>query len=399
MRPDLVYGARDLPPPPPDRPGHRGGLTWLAALASRCSRSSPVGLAVAAALVILVAPRQLQPRRAREGRRRHGHRRRRPGATRRTPARSPTTAPTASSHAALGTAVAGLVGIAVTFAVCAGLVLVVRRRRNPRRRRRRHSRPRTADVGGAHRHLLVHHEGPLHRVAPQASSSRTVLFVVAVVATPKEGSSGRSACSPGWWCSPALIGRAVALGVARRLVIEVPFLLFAVLLPFLGAIPRSRCSGSQLSEPGLWAAWNIVAKGTIGVAASIVLASTTSVPHVLLGLERLRVPRQLVAITASHGALRRRSSATSCGGCASPRVAAAGPGRIGARPRRGHLGRGPVRAVLRGGERVYLAMASRGYQVDATCAARRPRGGRGSCALMWPAMAAAVAAAAWSVNG
>ena len=37
--------------------------------------------------------------------------------------------------------------------------------------------------------------------------------------------------------------------------------------------------------------------GTIGVAASIVLASTTSVPHVLQGMERLHVPRQLVAIT------------------------------------------------------------------------------------------------------
>ena len=48
--------------------------------------------------------------------------------------------------------------------------------------------------------------------------------------------------------------------------------------------------GLSLSEAGLWAAWNIVAKGTLGVAATVVMASTTSIPHILHGLERLRVP-------------------------------------------------------------------------------------------------------------
>ena len=41
-------------------------------------------------------------------------------------------------------------------------------------------------MGGAHRHLLVHEEGPLHRLAPQCKLAATVLFVFAVVATPKE---------------------------------------------------------------------------------------------------------------------------------------------------------------------------------------------------------------------
>ena len=80
------------------------------------------------------------------------------------------------------------------------------------------------------------------------------------------------------------------LVVARRLVIEVPFLLFAVLLPFVGSGPHVDVLGLSLSEAGLWAAWNIVAKATIGVAATVVMASTTSIPHILGGLERLRVP-------------------------------------------------------------------------------------------------------------
>ena len=88
------------------------------------------------------------------------------------------------------------------------------------------------------------------------------------------------------------------LSVAKRLVIEVPFLLFAVLLPILGRKPRVDVLWFSLSEAGLWAAWNIVIKGTIGVAATVVLASTTSIPQLLDGLERLRVQRVMVGITA-----------------------------------------------------------------------------------------------------
>ena len=50
--------------------------------------------------------------------------------------------------------------------------------------------------------------------------------------------------------------------------------------------------GLSLSVSGLWAAWNIVVKGTLGVAASIVLAATTTVSELLRGLDRLRLPRR-----------------------------------------------------------------------------------------------------------
>ena len=51
-----------------------------------------------------------------------------------------------------------------------------------------------------------------------------------------------------------------------------------------------------LSEPGLWGAWNIVVKGTLGVAATSLLTATTTVPELLRALERLRVPRPVVGI-------------------------------------------------------------------------------------------------------
>jgi cobalt/nickel transport system permease protein len=43
--------------------------------------------------------------------------------------------------------------------------------------------------------------------------------------------------------------------------------------------------------------WAILAKGTLGVAASIVLAATTPVSELLRGLERLRVPTLFVSIS------------------------------------------------------------------------------------------------------
>ena len=96
-------------------------------------------------------------------------------------------------------------------------------------------------MGGSHRHLLVHEEGPLHRLAPQCKLAATVLFVFAVVATPKEQfwAFGIEAALV---VAVAVIGGVPLLGLVRRLVIEVPFLLFAVLLPIVGRSPASTCS-------------------------------------------------------------------------------------------------------------------------------------------------------------
>ncbi|MET0145282.1 MAG: cobalt ECF transporter T component CbiQ [Ilumatobacteraceae bacterium] len=253
-------------------------------------------------------------------------------------------------------------------------------------------------MGGSHRHLLVHGEGPLHRVAPQCKLAATVLFSFAVVATPKEQfwAFGVQAALV---VLAAVIGRVPLLGLARHLVIEVPFLLFAVLLPIVGRNPRVDVGGLSLSEPGLWAAWNIVVKGTIGVAATVVMASTTSIPHILHGLERLRVPRQLVAITAfmiRYGDVigdelrRMRIARESRGASASwsghARAVATSAGAL------------FVRSYERG-ERVYLAMASRGYVGTMPVRTSRSTTPAWFACLLWPLAAAVVAASAWVIQG
>jgi cobalt/nickel transport system permease protein len=149
---------------------------------------------------------------------------------------------------------------------------------------------------GGHTHGLYRPgTSPVHRLAPQVKVAVTLAFVFAVVATPREA----------FWAfgvdALLLVGvaRLAAMPLptlARRLAIELPFVAFAVFLPLVGEAPRTEVLGLSLSEPGLWGAWNILAKGTLGVAATILLASTTSIAELLVGLDRLHVPRVFTAI-------------------------------------------------------------------------------------------------------
>ena len=129
--------------------------------------------------------------------------------------------------------------------------------------------------GSAHTHVFfVHADSGVHRLAPECKLAATVLFIFAVVATPKEAiwAFGLDALII---VAIALLARVPLGRLARRLVIELPFLAFAVFLPFVGRGPYVEVGFLTLSEPGLWGAWNIVIKGTIGVAASCLLTATT----------------------------------------------------------------------------------------------------------------------------
>ncbi len=151
-------------------------------------------------------------------------------------------------------------------------------------------------MSGTHTHaLFVHGHSHLHRLPASTKLGALGLFVLAVVLTPRES----------FWAfvvHAVLILSAMWLAglkpgfVAKRLVIEIPFVLFALFLPFVAGGDKLDVLGLSLSIEGLWGGWNIVAKGTLGLAASIVLTATTTVPDLLSGLERLRVPRLITSI-------------------------------------------------------------------------------------------------------
>jgi cobalt/nickel transport system permease protein len=148
-------------------------------------------------------------------------------------------------------------------------------------------------VSGSHDQLYLAGASPLHRLAPECKLAAAILFVFTIVATPREA-VWAFACFALILLVLARVGQVPVAFMARRLVIEVPFLAFAALMPIVGQGERVEVLGVSLSVAGLWAAWNIVVKATLGVATTVLMAATTPVPDILRGLERLRVPRVFV---------------------------------------------------------------------------------------------------------
>ncbi|MBW8484176.1 cobalt ECF transporter T component CbiQ [Actinomadura parmotrematis] len=251
-------------------------------------------------------------------------------------------------------------------------------------------------AGHAHR-LYLPGTSPVHRLPPQCKLVALLAFVLLVVATPAHR-VWAFALYAALLAAVAVAARVPLATVARRVVIEVPFVAFALLMPFVANGPRTEVLGVALSQSGLWSAWNILAKGTLGVIASILLAATTEPRVLLLGVERLRMPQLITQIATFM--LRYGDVVTAELGRMRTARAARG---FEARDLRatGVLARSVGALFLRSyerGERVHLAMVSRGY--DGRMPALADVGATGvqwAAAAALPAAAALVAAAAWMV--
>ena len=216
-------------------------------------------------------------------------------------------------------------------------------------------------MGAGHGHRLHYHGHSLvHRAQPHHKILALLAFVLVVVATPRD-----------WFAAYAgylvLLGAVIAVSrvpigyLLKRLVVEVPFVVFAVLVPFIAEGPRTEALGISVSEAGLLAGWGLLVKGTLGVLASLTLAATTEPDDVLRGLQRLHMPELVVQIMGFMvryldvvtGELGRMLVAMRSRG-ADPRSPRHWPA----------LARATGALFLRSyerGERVHLAMLSRGY--------------------------------------
>ncbi|MEU4527923.1 cobalt ECF transporter T component CbiQ [Micromonospora ureilytica] len=216
-------------------------------------------------------------------------------------------------------------------------------------------------MGAGHGHVLYREsDSPVHRLPPEVKIAAMVVFTLAVVATPREAFWAFGAYAV-LVAAVAALARVGPRWLLSRALIELPFVLFAVALPFLGTGDRVEVLGLRLSEDGLHGAWNILAKGTLGVLASLLLAATTTTRDLIVGLDRLHCPQVLTQIATFMlryldvlvGEARRMRVARISRGD-DPRFLwqlrgfAAGIGAL------------FLRAFERG-ERVYLAMLSRGY--------------------------------------
>ena len=146
-------------------------------------------------------------------------------------------------------------------------------------------------------HLVIHGHSPVHRLAPETKVVSTFAFVICVALTPREQmwAFGVHAAIA---LSIVVLAGLPARVVLARLAVIIPFLTFAALVPFVAGGEEIEVLGIGLSRDGLWGAWNVAAKASIGATASIILSATTSVPEILRALTRLRVPKVLVSIMA-----------------------------------------------------------------------------------------------------
>ncbi|MFG3497898.1 cobalt ECF transporter T component CbiQ [Streptomyces sp. NPDC047928] len=216
-------------------------------------------------------------------------------------------------------------------------------------------------MGAGHTHKLYRHgHSPVHTLPPHTKLAAVLCFVIVVVSTPREAMWAFGAYAVLLACVAAA-ARVPAGFLLRRMAIEVPFVAFAFLMPFVVPGEQTTLLGVTVSVPGLWDAWNVLAKGTLGVAASVLLAATTELRALLLGLQRLRLPPLLVQIASfmiRYGdvitdelrrmSIARRSRGFEAKGVRHWGVLAKSAGAL------------FIRSYERG-ERVHLAMVSRGY--------------------------------------
>ncbi len=256
-------------------------------------------------------------------------------------------------------------------------------------------------MAAGHAHPLYRDgQSMVHRLPAEVQIVALVVFVLAVVATPRDvfwPFAVYALILVGVW----LPARIPLTWILPRMLIEVPFLVLAVLLPFAEGGERIEAAGISLSVPGLYAAWGIAVKGTLGVAASLTVAATTPARELPLALSRLGVPALLTSVLVlmiryidvlAAEASRMRMARLARGD--SPRTL----------HQAGAIAKGIGALFLRSyerGERVYLAMLSRGYDgtvppvLLGTGGAVRPSLRVWTIALAPAAAAVLVAATTW----
>jgi cobalt/nickel transport system permease protein len=216
-------------------------------------------------------------------------------------------------------------------------------------------------VGVGHAHTLYRPgTSPVHRMPPQVKVIAAVLAVICVVATPRT-----SFWAFGLYLAVLLVvWRVAGMPVrwfAGRAFIELPFVVLALVMPFLGGGERFSVLGLNLSVGGALAGWNILAKGTLGILVSLTLAGTTTPRELIVGMQRLRAP----AIVTTIATLMLRYLTVIAAEARRMRLARIARGhdprflwQVGATAR--GIGQLFVRSYERG-ERVHLAMVSRGF--------------------------------------
>ncbi len=216
-------------------------------------------------------------------------------------------------------------------------------------------------VGGGTRGSAA--TGVLTGVDARAKILAFIGFTLVVVTTPPQ---------PAWpfvayalvLAFVAALGRVSPVRLARRALVVVPFVLMvAVFLPFWHRSGELAFTLGRLrvTHEGLLVLWNVGAKAILGVLSMILLTSLTTFAEMIEGFSRLRAPKVIVlTVTFMHryASLFAEESRRMQRAMTSRNFRARWLADV---PTIGHmLGSLFLRSYARG-ERVYVAMVSRGY--------------------------------------
>ncbi|MCG3178902.1 MAG: Nickel transport protein NikQ [Phycisphaerae bacterium] len=201
----------------------------------------------------------------------------------------------------------------------------------------------------------------VHRLDARAKLAALLGLVIICVSTPP-GRWGAFVFYAVFLLAVAALSRVSPHHLLKRLLAVLPFVvLVAVFLPFMPGQPRVAVGPLSLSRGGLAMFATISTKGLIAVGAVVLLSATTPAAELLAGLARLRVPAIFVMLLAvtwrylwllADEARRMKRAAVARGFTGRWLWHARTVGRmIGALFLRSH----------QRGERVYLAMAARGF--------------------------------------
>jgi cobalt/nickel transport system permease protein len=204
----------------------------------------------------------------------------------------------------------------------------------------------------------------VHRLDARAKIIGLIGFSVVVVTTPAGAM---------WAFVLYAVVLAFLIGLARlpltyvlkRALVVVPFVLVvAIFLPFFHSAGAGgyNLGGMRVTGEGLLVLWNAGAKAVLGVLSMIVLGSTTTFPDMVSGFERLHAPKVFILIVSFMyrysfvfvEELRRMQRAM-----ASRNYRARWLWNV---PTLGHMLSALFLRSYSRGERVYVAMLSRGYE-------------------------------------
>lgn len=146
--------------------------------------------------------------------------------------------------------------------------------------------------------FLDHHSGiesPVHHLDARAKIIVFFTFILVGVSSPPNsfylfGLLGLALIGI------TLLARLPLGHLAKKVLIVLPFLFVVTLsIPFLkkdavGGGYNLGLGGLSVSQSGLWVLWNVIIKSSLGVFAIILLYSTTSFPKLIRGMERLGSP-------------------------------------------------------------------------------------------------------------